>query len=339
MRQTICVILAAGAGTRMKSDIPKVLFPLAGKPMLSYVIEAADYLKPERTICVIGHKMEKILEIIPDLDYAVQHEQKGTGHALLSAVKELEAFSGDVVVLCGDTPLIKPESLLEMLELHRNSDSAATVMTFNADNPHGYGRIIREEHGNVTAIVEESELNPQQKSVSEVNAGVYAFKAEDVLPLLTRLQSTNSKGEVFLTDVIELLHASALKVSAYIEKVPENTRGVNDRWSLSMAERELMNRRLKELALSGVSVLDPETVRLDMSVRAEKDSVIGPFAVLKGNCVVEKNAVVGPFVNLENVEVSAGINVSACSCQNVRLTRDVSSSLFNEHKGCSEDGN
>lgn len=311
MRQAVSVILAAGAGTRMKSDYPKVLFSLAGQPMLQYVLDAASSVKPRRTLCVLGHGLDKVLSTMPDLDYVLQEEQLGTGHAFSVAIDELGTFEGDIIVLCGDTPLLKKQSLRDMLCQHRESGASVTVMTFRAPDPFGYGRIIRDKSNNVEAIVEQVELTDDQKCIVEVNAGVYIFRMEDITPLLRHLDSNNVKGEVFITDLPALLYSRGKKVSAYSECEHETTRGVNDRWSLALAERELMNRRLEILARDGVTIRDPATVRIDMAVKVMPGAVLGPYAVIEGTSVIGR-ATAGPFVRIVSSNVSDYTELSFC---------------------------
>ena len=196
------LILAAGKGTRMKSELPKVIHEVNGIPMISKIIKVLEVLKPEENILILGHKKEEVLKVVgEDADYVVQTEQLGTGHAVLQAKDKLKDYDGDVMVLCGDTPLLREETLKELYKFHRDTDSVTTILTSIYDNPFGYGRIVK-ENGLVKAIVEEKEADAEIKKIKEVNAGVYCFKGRELFDALSKITNNNEKGEYYLTDVI-----------------------------------------------------------------------------------------------------------------------------------------
>ena len=196
------LILAAGKGTRMKSELPKVIHEVNGIPMISKIIKVLEVLKPEENILILGHKKEEVLKVVGEnADYVVQTEQLGTGHAVLQAKNKLKDYDGDVMVLCGDTPLLREETLKELYKFHKETDSVTTILTSIYDNPFGYGRIVK-ENGLVKAIVEEKEADDKTKKIKEVNAGVYCFKGRELFEALSKITNNNEKGEYYLTDVI-----------------------------------------------------------------------------------------------------------------------------------------
>mgnify|MGYP000818488122 CR=1 FL=1 len=201
------LILAAGKGTRMKSDMPKVVHKVNGIPMISKIIETLSKLKPEENILILGHKKEEVLKVVgEDCDYVLQTEQLGTGHAVIQAKEKLQNYDGDVMVLCGDTPLLRENTLKSLYELHKESGAVTTILTSIYENPFGYGRVVKED-GLVKAIVEEKEASEEIKKIKEVNAGVYCFNSKELFKALEKINNDNEKGEYYLTDVIlSLIH-------------------------------------------------------------------------------------------------------------------------------------
>ncbi len=235
-RETIAVILAAGKGVRMKSDFPKVLYPLMGKPMVSYVLEACKKAGINRILLVVGHRADLVRESVgPGYEYVEQSEQLGTGHALLVAAKALKGVKDDILVLAGDTPLLTANILRKLIKHHKKAGAAATMMTAIIDPPPAYGRIIRDESGHVLRIVEERDASVEEKKITEVNTSHYCFQAKDVFPLLSLLKRDNDQKEYYLTDVIHLLVQRQKKVETLTPDDPHILVGINSRFELDKA--------------------------------------------------------------------------------------------------------
>jgi bifunctional UDP-N-acetylglucosamine pyrophosphorylase/glucosamine-1-phosphate N-acetyltransferase len=257
------VILAAGKGTRMKSKLPKVLHKVCGSTMLSYVIDAVQGAGVKRIIVVVGYGADVVArEVKGRAQVAHQAEQLGTAHALLQAGPFLSDFKGRLLVLCGDTPLIESGTLLELIRSHRSAGSAATVLTAVLEDPAGYGRVVRDNQGDVLKIVEQKDASSEEESIREVNTGIYCFEAEGLFEDLSRLTPNNAQGEYYLTDIIGI-NVSRGRVSAVTMDNPQEMMGINDRLQLSEAERYMRGRILKDLMLSGVTVVDPASTFVD----------------------------------------------------------------------------
>jgi UDP-N-acetylglucosamine diphosphorylase/glucosamine-1-phosphate N-acetyltransferase len=238
------IILAAGKGKRMKSDLPKVLHHLGGKPMVEYVIHTAKAAGAGRIILVIGHKWEQTQGYLENLkvEFAIQREQLGTGHAVLQAKEPLFDFDGDVFILCGDVPLLKENTLRDILEEHKRYKAAATVLTAILEDPSGYGRIIRDEKGAVQEIVEDKDASADQKRVREINTGTFCFDKKSLFSVLDKITNFNRQGEYYLTDTLKLLLEMKLPVRAVVASDPSETMGVNSPEELEAAEKILMAR-------------------------------------------------------------------------------------------------
>lgn len=244
MENCAALILAAGKGTRMKSDLAKVLHPIRGRAMIHYVLDAAEGAGLAPTILVIGHQAEALRGELAgrDLRFALQSEQLGTGHAVMMARGEFESLSGDLLVLSGDVPLIRPGTLRDLIELHRERRAAATVLSAVLIDPAGYGRILRDEKGDLAAIREHRDASVSERAVREINSGIYVFRVADLLEALELLSDENTQGEYYLTDTLEILRARGRRVSAMICKDPEEIGGINDVDQLAAAEKALAER-------------------------------------------------------------------------------------------------
>ena len=283
------LILAAGKGTRMKSELPKVIHEVNGIPMISKIIKVLEVLKPEENILILGHKKEEVLKVVGEnADYVVQTEQLGTGHAVLQAKNKLKDYDGDVMVLCGDTPLLREETLKELYKFHKETDSVTTILTSIYDNPFGYGRIVK-ENGLVKAIVEEKEADDKTKKIKEVNAGVYCFKGRELFEALSKITNNNEKGEYYLTDVIGIQVKEGKKVQSYILNDNIEILGVNSKVELAEASKVLRGRKKIELMEKGAILIDPAAVYIEEDVEIGKDTVIYPGAVLQGKTVIGEN--------------------------------------------------
>lgn len=283
------LILAAGKGTRMKSELPKVIHEVNGIPMISKIIKVLEVLKPEENILILGHKKEEVLKVVGEnADYVVQTEQLGTGHAVLQAKDKLKDYDGDVMVLCGDTPLLREETLEELYKFHKDSNSVTTILTSIYDNPFGYGRIVKENEL-VKAIVEEKEADAETKKIKEVNAGVYCFKGRELFEALSKITNNNEKGEYYLTDVIGIQVEEGKQVQSYVLNDNIEILGVNSKIELAQASKVLRDRKNIELMEKGAILIDPAAVYIEEDVEIGRDTIIYPGVILQGKTVIGEN--------------------------------------------------
>ncbi|WP_294703784.1 bifunctional UDP-N-acetylglucosamine diphosphorylase/glucosamine-1-phosphate N-acetyltransferase GlmU [uncultured Fusobacterium sp.] len=283
------LILAAGKGTRMKSEMPKVIHKVNGIPMVSKIINVLAGLNPEENILILGHKKDEVLKVVGEnCDYVLQTEQLGTGHAVIQAKEKLQNYDGDVMILCGDTPLLKEETLKELYQFHKNNQADTTILTSIYENPFGYGRIVK-ENGLVKAIVEEKEANDEIKKIKEVNAGVYCFNSKELFKALEKINNNNEKGEYYLTDVIGIQVSENKKVQSFTLKDNMEILGVNSKVELAQAGKVLRDRKNKELMEAGVIIIDPETTYVEENVKIGKDTVLYPGVYLQGNTIIGEN--------------------------------------------------
>ena len=310
MANLTAVILAAGKGTRMKSKLPKVLHKVGGHPMLEHVMDAAEAAGCRDNVVVIGHGAELVRELVGDrARIALQAEQLGTGHAVLQAADTLKDFSGTVMILCGDTPLLEAEELEKFYAEHVKSGAAATVMSALMDDPFGYGRILRDANGDVAGIVEQKDASEEQKQIKEINTGNYCVEAPLLFEVLRTLGNNNAQGEYYLTDVLAKLRAMGKKVGGVITADSEMIMGVNSRRQLAEAE-SVMRRRIAERHMDdGVTLMDPASTFIEKSVKIAPDTVIYPNTWLQGATVIGEDCEIGPNVRLENVKVADGCRV------------------------------
>jgi bifunctional UDP-N-acetylglucosamine pyrophosphorylase / glucosamine-1-phosphate N-acetyltransferase len=287
------VILAAGLGTRMRSATPKHFHPLLGRRMVDWVVEAAHAVEADPLVVVTSPEGKNEFE---GIEVAVQAEPLGTGDALAAARSALEKFEGDLFVLIGDAPALSPQLLQELLETHRRGDAAATVLSFRPPDPREYGRVIRDESGAVSEIVEAGDATPDQLAVDEANSAIYVFAADRVWPVLEQLDSSNRQGELYLTDAVRALVDNGERVAAYIAPDPIEAEGVNTRVELAAAGAALRDRINESHMLAGVTIVDPQTTWIEADVELEPDTTIHPFTVLRGKTRVGAGAVVGPHV-------------------------------------------
>ena len=310
MANLTAVILAAGKGTRMKSKLPKVLHKVGGHPMLEHVMDAAEAAGCRDNVVVIGHGAELVRELVGDrARIALQAEQLGTGHAVLQAADTLKDFTGTVMILCGDTPLLEAEELEKFYAEHVKSGAAATVMSALMDDPFGYGRILRDDNGDVAGIVEQKDATEEQKQIKEINTGNYCVEAPLLFEVLRTLGNNNAQGEYYLTDVLAKLRAMGKKVGGVITADSEMIMGVNSRRQLAEAE-SVMRRRIAERHMDdGVTIMDPASTFIEKSVKIAPDTVIYPNTWLQGETVIGEDCEIGPNVRLENVKVADGCRV------------------------------
>jgi bifunctional UDP-N-acetylglucosamine pyrophosphorylase/glucosamine-1-phosphate N-acetyltransferase len=299
------VVLAGGLGTRMRSETPKHLHPLLGRRLVDWVAEAARSLDPHPIVIVTSPGSAAAFD---GAELAVQDEPLGTGHALMAARASLDGHQGDIVVLAGDTPLLRPETLQSLLETHRSSGAAATVLTFDREDPASYGRIVRDADGAVRGIVEATDLEEEHNGITEVNSSIYVFDATRLWPALERLDSGNAQGELYLTDAVRLLADDGSHVAAHQTTAME-AEGVNTRVELAAAAAALRDRVNEEHMLAGVTIVDPASSWIDPSVELEADATIHPFTVLRGRTRVAAGAEVGPHVVAIDAEIGPHVLV------------------------------
>ena len=299
------IILAAGKGTRMKSELVKVLHPLLGLPMLSYPIELSlNGIKAEKTIVVVGHQADRIQEMFNDfkIDFALQKEQLGTGHAVLQAIPFLQSFSGTVLILCGDVPLVKVETLRSFIDTYKENKSTLSVLTAVVEEPFGYGRILRNSEGWLEKIVEEKDASEKERMIREINTGIFCVKAPFLMGGLREIGKENAQGEYYLTDLVEIAKKKGLRCSAHIVADPVEVMGINTRVDLAVANEKLRQEKLKDLMLSGVTIVDPKTTYVDRTVEVGKDTLLYPNCHLQGRtkigerCIIEPNSKVSDSI-------------------------------------------
>ncbi|WAL66589.1 bifunctional UDP-N-acetylglucosamine diphosphorylase/glucosamine-1-phosphate N-acetyltransferase GlmU [Amycolatopsis cynarae] len=312
------LVLAAGEGTRMRSATPKVLHPIAGRPLVEHAVRAVAGLKPDNLVVVVGHQREAVVAHLDRLagdlgrpiGTAVQETQQGTGHAVSCALATLPpGLTGTVLVSYGDVPLLDTATLSALLEEHHGSGHAVTVLTAVLADPTGYGRIVRDGSGAIRGIVEQRDATEAQLEITEINSGVYAFDAALLADGLTRLSTDNSQGEFYLTDVLTNACVEGRDVGALVVDDPWLTEGVNDRVQLSVLGAELNRRLVRRWQLAGVTVVDPATTWLDADVTLARDVRLEPGVQLHGTTSVGEGAVVGPDCTLTDVTIGAGAKV------------------------------
>lgn len=300
----VAVILAAGQGKRMNSSLVKGLHPLLGRPMVWHVIRALRESGVERVILVVGYQEDRVREALgPDVEYVVQAEQLGTGHALLQAQGKLQGFDGDILVVCGDTPLLSSPDLRDLMAVHRLERATATVLTAMLDNPSGYGRVVRSAQGKLQAVVEERDASCAQRAIREVNTGIYCFRAKELFPLLRQLGADNAQGEYYLTDVLSLLVRDGQTLASLVCPDPLTVANINDRVQLHAATAFMQQRHLTQLARSGVTILSFSSTFVDVDVTVGPDTVLYPMTFLEGKCEIGRRCVIGPNATLRNATV------------------------------------
>lgn len=295
MTNTYAIVLAAGQGTRMKSDLYKVLHPVCGKSMVAHVIDNILDLGASRIVTIVGHGAEKVEETLGSKsEYALQNEQLGTAHAVQQAEDLLGNLDGTTIVVCGDTPLIRTETMAALAAHHNESGAKATILTAIADDPTGYGRIIRGKDGRVLRNVEQKDATAEEHQVQEINTGTYCFSNKALFKTLKKVTNDNAQGEYYLPDVVGILQAEGALVSAYIADDFSETLGVNDRVVLSQAEA-VMRRRLAEKHMrNGVTIINPENTYISANATIGRDTVLQPGTIIEGNTIIGEKCMIGP---------------------------------------------
>lgn len=312
------IILAAGEGRRMKSRTPKVLHELCGRSMLGHVLAAAADLRPGRVVVVVGQGRDQVIphvtERAPEARVVVQPRQLGTGNAVRVALESAGPIHGVVVVTYGDTPLLRGQTLADLVAVHHEEGNAVTALTAQVPDPAGYGRIVLDSHGAISEIVEEADATPQQRAIREINSGVYAFDGDLLADAVKRVATDNSKGEEYLTDVLAILRADGYRAGFLRAPDPAEVEGVNDRAQLARARRLYNDRVVWRWMLAGVTVVDPATTWIDADVSLEADVEIGPGAQLQGHTAIGRGARIGPGCLLADTTVAPGAAVTHSVC-------------------------
>lgn len=334
MKNLKTIILAAGKGTRMKSETPKVLHKIFDKELLAYVLDAVNNISDENFV-IVGHKADVVTEFTNKYSSKsvclLQEPQLGTGDAVNKAYKNLENYDGQVLILCGDTPLIKEQTLIDFVEAHRKENAQLSVMSAIFDNPQGYGRIIRDKNDNLQMIVEQKDATNEQKAVKEVNTGIYCLNWAEIKAAFSQLKCNNAQGEYYLTDIIAWAVKNNLKVKSFVLQNNEEIFGINSKANLAQAAKYLNNEIINNLLEKGVTIVDPDNVWISPDTEIEADTTIlpfvyitgknkigknckiGPFSHLRGNVTLGDNVRVGNFVEIKNSDIKSNTNVSHLS--------------------------
>ncbi|PIW66887.1 MAG: bifunctional UDP-N-acetylglucosamine diphosphorylase/glucosamine-1-phosphate N-acetyltransferase GlmU [Candidatus Omnitrophica bacterium CG12_big_fil_rev_8_21_14_0_65_43_15] len=305
MRKTIAIVLAAGAGTRMKSAIlPKVLHPICWKPMISYILDTIRSTGIKKIVVVTGHKAELVKKFLGDgsnnaIKTVKQKKMLGTADAVNCTRRVLKGFKGDLLVLYGDMPLITPDCITNILRKHQNTQAAATLLTAMSKNPTGFGRIVRDDNGRVIRIVEENDASIYEKVIEEINVGAYCFDAESLFGAIKKVRPNNKKSEYYLTDTISYLSRKGKRIESILTTNMDEAFGVSSRKDLVRAQEIIRKRTLDRFIEKGVTIVDPQTTYIDDRVRISQDTVIHPFTIIEAGVSIGKRCSIGPFCRIE----------------------------------------
>lgn len=306
------VILAAGMGTRMKSKMPKVLHKVCGKPLSKWVIDASKAAGSDKVCAVVGHKAETVKEVLGDVcEFALQAEQKGTGHAVMQAIDVIKNSKGEVVILNGDTPLITAETINKAIEYHKNNGNQATVITAILDDATGYGRIVRDNDGSVLKIVEQKDASEEEKKINEVNSGMYVFDAQSLVYALDKITPNNAQGEYYLTDTLEIIKNNSGKVGVMTAEDSDEFLGVNSKLQLAQAMK-IMKKRINEYhMINGVTITDPENTYIGKDVEIAPDTIIYPGCMLEGKTKIGKSCIIGPNTRMTSCDIHDCVTIQS----------------------------
>jgi bifunctional UDP-N-acetylglucosamine pyrophosphorylase/glucosamine-1-phosphate N-acetyltransferase len=306
------VILAAGLGTRMKSRKAKVLHRAGGRYLIEHVLRTAQALAPPaRIFVVVGHQSAEVRAALqtPGIGFIEQSEQKGTGHALMVAADTLSRLDGRLVILYGDCPLVRPQTLAGLVAAQQSSDAAGAILTAVMDDPTGYGRVLRDDDGHVTGVVEQRAGTPEQLAVREANMGLYCYRAATFWKHIQDLQPNNPAREYYLTDMVEILHRAGHAITAYCIEDESEVLGINDRAELAVVDHLLRERKVRELMLAGVTIEKPETVTVDPDVSIGMDTIVEPFAQILGHTTIGENCRIGACSIVQDSELADEVEV------------------------------
>lgn len=307
------VVLAAGQGTRMKSALPKVLHRLSGGTLIDWVLDTADCLDPTTTTVVVGHLADKVISCVGNrqgVQFVTQEPQLGTAHALLQTEPVLKDSAGTLVLLSGDVPLLKPETLRRLVEAHSGANAAATVVTATVERPYGYGRIIR-TGGRIARIVEERDASPAERQIREINGGIYAFDLQPLFDALRGVASQNTQGEYYLTDLIAIYRRRKLPVETLMVADPWEIRGINSRTELAEVSRIVRQNKNEELMAAGVTIVDPATTYIDPAVEIGTDTVIHPGVIIEGHTRIGVASEIQAHVRIVDCTIGAHVSINS----------------------------
>lgn len=311
MKKRYVVVLAAGQGTRMKSKLYKVMHPVMGRPMVGHVVQAALDAEVDQVFTVTGVGSEVVKDYLGEKsEYVYQEEQLGTAHAVEQARELLEGKEGTTLVLSGDTPLITAETISALMDFHEKEEAKATILTAMADDPYGYGRVIRTKDGTVSKIVEEKDASEAEKAVQEINTGTYCFDNKELFETLQKVDNNNAQGEYYLPDVVEILKDQNQIVSAFTLENMDESLGVNTRVALSEATKIMRKRINTEHMVNGVTLIDPENTYIEVGVKIGRDTVIEPGTYLKGNTVIGEDVFIGMNTTIEDSEIADSVEIT-----------------------------
>jgi len=311
MQQFACVILAAGKGKRMKSQNTKVLHSLCGKPMLFYVLKLSKKIKTCKTVLVVGKQRETVMDKFKEWNVSFVHQDRtlGTGDAVLRTKEILKSVHADVIVLAGDTPLLKEKTIEKMMKLHSSNHSDITLLSTFLEEPEGYGRILRK--GNkVVGIVEEKDATEKERYIKEINAGVYIFNKDKLFHYLKEIKPDNIQKEYYLTDVVRLIQKEYGDIQVVTTDDWKETIGINDRWTLSQVSKIIEERIMKELMKDGVTFVSPDATSIDYGVKIGKDTVIKPFVLITGETVVGENCTIYSHSSIHNAIIGKNVEIN-----------------------------
>ncbi len=313
MDAPVAVVLAAGKSTRMKSELPKVLHDVCGRPLIEHVLDAARGAGVKKLIVVVGHKADLVKETLsgaPDVTFALQAEQKGTGHAVMVCKDQLVDHNGPVMVLAGDTPLLQGESLKTLIDAQQ-AGASCVVGTADTQANFGLGRIVRDANGNFVKIVEQKDTNEEEAKITEINTGCFVFDCQQLLAALEEVKPNNVQAEYYLTDCPAIMLTKDLKVEASCSLNIDEAKGVNTRVELAAVQKTIQQRVQRELMLSGVSIVSPENTWIDSRATIGRDSTIYPFTVIRGAASIGANCQVGPHAVIDGTTLADGSTVAA----------------------------
>ena len=330
-RSLSAIVLAAGHGTRMRSERPKPLHVLVGKPMVVWVLDALADCSVERVAVVVGHGSDAVVKRLSEdagdrpLAFVEQEHQRGTGDATavgLTGLGEEIDDERDVLVLTGDTPLLRPSTLAALVDRHRSTDAACTILTAELDDPTGYGRIVRGRDDRIGRVVEQADCTAEEAQIREVNTGIFCFRRSLLAPALRRLRPDNAQGELYLTDVVGVLADAGHRVVSLVAADPDETHGVNDRVQLAAAEAELRARINEGWMRRGVTMVDPAATYVDATVELGQDVTLYPGTILRGRCRISDGVDLGPGVQLEDSDVGARCRLEHVHADRARIGDD-----------------
>lgn len=316
MKRLATIILAAGKGTRMKSNLTKVLHPIMGKPMLSYPIEVSlEGLRAEKTVVVVGYQAERVQEVFSEsrLIFVSQQPQLGSGHAVLSTEGVFHDYAGTILILSADVPLVQTETLKELVAFHRREAAALTVATTRLPDPRGYGRVVRRQGEYVDGIVEEKDASPPERAIDEINTGIYCVEAPFLFPALKRVKPDNTQAEYYLTDIVQIGREEEKKMLAFQVSDSDEFIGINTRVDLARSHEIVRKRTLQRWMLDGVTIVDPDTAYIEDNVTLGQDTVIHPNCVIQGRTAIGSRCIIGPSCLIASSQIEDEVTIRAFS--------------------------